>query len=76
MQRRRFVLTATSALAAPAVVSAQETLKSAKATYRLVTLSRDLEQPWSLAFLPDGRILITAAGGELRATRPRRTSLR
>ena len=66
MQRRRFVLTATSALAAPAVTSAQETLKSAKATYRLVTLSRDLEQPWSLAFLPDGRILITERPGRLR----------
>ena len=66
MQRRRFVLTATSALAAPAVVSAQETLKSAKATYRLVTLSRDLEQPWGLAFLPDGRILITERPGRLR----------
>jgi glucose/arabinose dehydrogenase len=66
MQRRRFVLTATSALAAPAVARAQETLKSAKAAYRLVTLSRDLEQPWSLAFLPDGRILITERPGRLR----------
>jgi glucose/arabinose dehydrogenase len=66
MQRRRFVLTATSALAAPAVTSAQEPLKSAKAAYRLVTLSRDLEQPWSLAFLPDGRILITERPGRLR----------
>jgi aldose sugar dehydrogenase len=66
MQRRRFVLTATSALAAPAVVRAQETLKSAKATYRLVTLGRDLVQPWSIAFLPDGRLLITERPGRLR----------
>ena len=49
MRRRRFVLAATSVLAAPAVVRAQETLKSAKAGYRLVTLSRDLVQPWSIA---------------------------
>jgi glucose/arabinose dehydrogenase len=66
MHRRRFVLAATTALAAPSVVRAQETLKSAKASYRLTTLSRDLEQPWSLAFLPDGRILITERPGRLR----------
>src|SRR5205809_6011405 len=71
MQRRHFVLTATTALATPAIVRAQETLKSgalksAKASYRLVTLSRDLEQPWSIAFLPDGRLLITERPGRLR----------
>jgi glucose/arabinose dehydrogenase len=66
MQRRLFVLAATSVLAAPAVVRAQEALKSAKATYRLVTLSRDLVQPWSIAFLPDGRMLITERPGRLR----------
>ncbi len=66
MNRRRFVLAATTVLAAPAIARAQEVLKSAKASYRLVTLSRDLEQPWSLAFLPDGRILITERPGRLR----------
>lgn len=66
MKRRRFVLAATGALAAPAVVRAQDVLKSAKADYRLVTLSRDLEQPWSIAFLPDGRMLITERPGRLR----------
>ena len=66
MLRRRFALTAFSSLAAPTVVGAQETLKSAKAGYRLVTLSRDLEQPWSIAFLPDGRMLISERPGRLR----------
>ena len=72
MVRRRFVLTAAgAALAAPAIVRApfvhaQETLKSTKASYRLVTLSRGLEQPWGMAFLPDGRILITERPGRLR----------
>lgn len=66
MHRRQFVLAATGALAAPTVLRAQETLKSAKATYRLVTLSRDLEQPWSIAFLPDGRMLISERPGRLR----------
>ena len=62
----QFILAATPALAAPAIVRAQEILKSAKAAYRLVTLSRDLEQPWSMAFLPDGRMLITERPGRLR----------
>lgn len=66
MQRRQFVLAASSILAAPAIGRAQDALKSAKATYRLVTLSRDLVQPWSIAFLPDGRTLITERPGRLR----------
>jgi glucose/arabinose dehydrogenase len=66
MKRRRFVATATAGLAAPALARAQETIKSAKATYRLATLSRGLEQPWSMAFLPDGRMLISERPGRLR----------
>lgn len=67
MHRRRFVLSATAALlAAPAVARAQELLRSEKAGYRLVTMSRGLEQPWSMAFLPDGRMLITERPGRLR----------
>ena len=66
MLRRRFVLAATSTLAVPTVARAQKPLKSAKAAYRLVTLNHDLEQPWSIAFLPDGRMLITERPGRLR----------
>ncbi|HEX9325853.1 MAG TPA: PQQ-dependent sugar dehydrogenase, partial [Reyranella sp.] len=63
MRRRQIILAATTAFAAPSIVRAQEILKSSKANYRLVTLSRDLEQPWSIAFLPDGRILVTERPG-------------
>ena len=66
MHRRRFVLSATMALATPSIVRAQGILKSAKADFRLVTLNHDLEQPWSIAFLPDGRLLITERPGRLR----------
>src|SRR5690349_8930588 len=69
MNRRRFVLAASSAaLAAPAHAqySASPPLRSAKATYRLVTLTSGLVQPWSIAFLPDGRMLITERPGRLR----------
>ncbi|MGE0798397.1 MAG: PQQ-dependent sugar dehydrogenase [Lautropia sp.] len=33
---------------------------------RLVTLAHGLERPWSLAFLPDGRMLVTERPGRLR----------
>jgi glucose/arabinose dehydrogenase len=72
MVRRRFVTAALAvSLAAPALLRpraapAQDKFDSAKAAYRLVTLSRGLEQPWGLAFLPDGRILITERPGRLR----------
>ena len=74
MNRRHFLAAATVGLAAPAIARAQGrqpggqqgVLKSAKASFRLVTLSHDLEQPWSMAFLPDGRMLITERPGRLR----------
>src|SRR5439155_6459382 len=36
---------------------------------RLVVLTRDLEQPWSIAFLPDGAMLVTERPGRLRILR-------
>ena len=36
---------------------------------RVVTLTRGLEYPWSLAFLPDGRMLVTERPGRLRVIR-------
>jgi len=71
MIRRRFVPVAAAALAVPGLFSAregraQDVFQSAKASYRLVTLARKLEQPWSMAFLPDGRMLITERPGRLR----------
>src|SRR5689334_2313503 len=66
MQRRRFVPSAIATLSTPSLVRAQAVQKSTKASFRLVTLSRDLEQPWSIAFLPDGRLLISERPGRLR----------
>jgi glucose/arabinose dehydrogenase len=36
---------------------------------RVVVLSKDLSHPWSMAFLPDGAILITERAGRLRIFR-------
>ena len=66
MKRRHFLAAATTGLAAPAIGRAQGGLKSDKTSLRLVTLSHGLVQPWSLAFLPDGRMLITERPGRLR----------
>jgi glucose/arabinose dehydrogenase len=65
-RRRLLATTAAAAVAAPAVVPAQQVLRSSKASYSLRMLTLDLEQPWGMAFLPDGRLLITERPGRLR----------
>ncbi len=69
MYRRQFAFAAgAAAIAAPALAQTggSRPLTSAKAGYRLATLTTGLSQPWSMAFLPDGRILITERPGRLR----------
>jgi glucose/arabinose dehydrogenase len=65
MKRRHFLASVTIGLAAPAIGRAQ-TMRSAKANLRLGTLCHGLVQPWGMAFLPDGRILVTERPGRLR----------
>ena len=47
--------------ATPAAVFSSE-----KTRFRVVTVAEGLERPWSVAFLPDGRMLVTEKPGKLR----------
>jgi glucose/arabinose dehydrogenase len=52
--------------AGPAAAAESKTLQSEKHAFRIVTLVQGLQHPWSLAFLPDGRMLVTERPGRLR----------
>ena len=69
----RAAVVAALALALPLSLSTAVTgntaFKSALHDYRVVTLVDGLVQPWSIAFLPGGDILITERPGRLRVVR-------
>jgi glucose/arabinose dehydrogenase len=50
-------------LGLPAGAPAQDIVASEKARFRVVRVASGLEHPWSLAFLPDGRMLVTERPG-------------
>jgi glucose/arabinose dehydrogenase len=50
-------------------LAAAETHYSTWHDFRVVTVADGLERPWSLAFLPDGDLLITEKPGRLRIVR-------
>lgn len=41
-------------------------IQTQKATFKVETLARGLDQPWGAAFLPDGRMIFTERNGNLR----------
>jgi glucose/arabinose dehydrogenase len=49
--------------------AAAETVRSERHAFRVETLAGGLEHPWSVAFLPEGGMLITERAGRLRLYR-------
>lgn len=51
---------------------AQEVIEADSATtkLRIVTVAEGLTHPWGLAFLPDGRMLVTERSGQMRLVTP------
>jgi len=69
MVRRTFLLAAASACLAVPAIAQSPVYKSSVHDYRLVTVAEGLVQPWSMAFLPGGDLLVTERPGRLRIVR-------
>jgi len=70
MTRNAVSLTAAGAMLAAVVVVAQDARqRSAYHDFRLVTVAEGLVNPWSMAFLPNGDMLLTERPGRLRIVR-------
>jgi glucose/arabinose dehydrogenase len=53
----------------PVAAAQAQTHRSEEHAFRVVRITGDLEHPWSLAFLPDGAMLVTERPGRLRVVR-------
>ena len=73
MVRRTFLLASAvataSALCALSAAAQSPVYKSSVHDYRLVTVAEGLVQPWAMAFLPGGDLLVTERPGRLRIVR-------
>lgn len=70
--RRLIALSALSLLSTSCAASGQDKqpYPTSAGELRLTTVARGLEHPWGLAFLPDGRMLVTERPGRMRIVSP------
>src|SRR5262245_12275426 len=57
---------AAAVFACSAVPGAAQTFRSSTGDLRVETVAGGLVNPWALAFLPDGRMLVTERSGRMR----------
>ena len=62
-------LAAAAPLGAQAGASVQGVHQSARHDFRVVTVAEGLDHPWSMAWLPNGDLLVTERAGRLRIVR-------
>jgi glucose/arabinose dehydrogenase len=65
LSRLSGAICALSVLVAQAPAAAAETFSTQQADFRVNVLAEDLDNPWGMAFLPDGGLLITSKPGRL-----------
>ena len=53
-------------LTSMAGIAAAQEVRTERAALRVVTMAQGLDHPWGLAFLPDGRLLVTERAGRMR----------
>jgi glucose/arabinose dehydrogenase len=68
---RSVLLTATFALCATSALAAEPTFDTSAGKVAVATLTQHLAHPWSLAFLPNGRMLVTERPGRMRIVTPK-----
>jgi glucose/arabinose dehydrogenase len=66
MKRKHYWLIVTLVLIPLGCQGANTTITSEEHRFRVFTVAEGLEHPWGLAFLPDGRLLVTERPGLLR----------
>ena len=66
-ERRAIALIAAGLILLPAASLAEDqTIATETGKIKVETLAEGLEHPWGMAFLPDGRLLVTERGGDMR----------